>query len=394
MVLQNPEVGVEQTGHTESLDYYHREIGRIPLLSAEEEVTLSMDIEAGLYAGYKLRQHTAGGSPPLPVELQEDLKTLVEQGDKARHQMISANLRLVVSVAKYSPSRGLPFADVVAEGNAGLIRAVEKFDYQKGYKFSTYATWWIRQAIEAATKDTGRTIRIPKYEIENIEKASKASERLMTQLGREPTSSELAEELGISLERLRQLQIEMRSTLSLDAPPGESNEQVLGENLSGPVSIEGELLQKKLYQTVEDAIGRLEETERQVLLLSFSGKSFTFDEIAQVLRLNDRRKVSALLGSSLAKLRHPAMALSNDNEPWREEGICVQIGPEAFFIDRGANEAKQAARVCNDCPVLSECLEFVLKNNITAGIWGGMTAQQRIRLNKTTDNELIDEDYE
>ncbi|MGE3414243.1 MAG: sigma-70 family RNA polymerase sigma factor, partial [Dehalococcoidia bacterium] len=213
---------------TDGVRAYLRRIGRVPLLTAAEEVADAQRIEAGVFAAERLRGASASGEH-LPHELRRDLRCVVRDGERARNHLLEANLRLVVSLAKRYTGRGMAFLDLIQEGNLGLIRAVEKFDYTKGYKFSTYATWWIRQAISRAMADQSRTIRIPANVVETLNRLSRSRRGLRLRLGREPTDAELADELGISTERVVQLRQHDRGLVSLDQTVGDDDSMRLGD---------------------------------------------------------------------------------------------------------------------------------------------------------------------
>jgi RNA polymerase primary sigma factor len=284
---------------------YLREIGRVPLLTAEGEVELAKAIEAGLFAEEKLH----GGFPLLGAE-RADLALLGADGLRAKQRLIEANLRLVVSIAKRYIGRGLGFLDLIQEGNLGLIRAVEKFDYTKGYKFSTYATWWIRQAITRAMADQARTIRIPVHMVEVINKLGRIQRELLQDLGREPTPEELAKEMDITPEKVLEIQQYAREPISLDQTIGDEGDSQLGdfiEDSEAVVAVDAvsfTLLQDQLQSVLET----LSEREAGVVRLRFGltdGQPRTLDEIGQVYGVT-RERIRQIESKTMSKLRHPS----------------------------------------------------------------------------------------
>jgi RNA polymerase primary sigma factor len=285
---------------------YLREIGRVPLLTAEDEVELAKSIEAGLYAEEKLN-----GGFPLGAE-RADLEWLAADGVRAKQRLIEANLRLVVSIAKRYIGRGLVFLDLIQEGNLGLIRAVEKFDYTRGYKFSTYATWWIRQAITRAIADQARTIRVPVHMVETINKLARVQRQLHQELGREATVDEIAAEMGIETERVAEIQRIAQEPVSLQSPIGEE-ESDLGdfiEDADAVVPIEAAafiMLQDQLDRVLCD----LSDREQRIIQLRFGlmdGHPRTLEEVGREFGVT-RERIRQIESKTLAKLRHPSRAL-------------------------------------------------------------------------------------
>jgi RNA polymerase primary sigma factor len=285
---------------------YLREIGRVPLLTAQDEVELAKSIEAGLFADEKLR----GSFPPDGAEA-ADLQFLVAEGDRAKQRLIEANLRLVVSIAKRYIGRGLVFLDLIQEGNLGLIRAVEKFDYTRGYKFSTYATWWIRQAITRAIADQARTIRVPVHMVETINKLARVQRQLHQDLGREATPDEIAAEMGIDPERVTDIQRIAQEPVSLQSPIGEE-ESDLGdfiEDADAVVPIEAAafiMLQDQLERVLDDLSCR----EQRIIQLRFGltdGHPRTLEEVGREFGVT-RERIRQIESKTLAKLRHPSRA--------------------------------------------------------------------------------------
>jgi RNA polymerase primary sigma factor len=288
---------------------YLREIGRVPLLTAQDEVDLAKAIEAGLFAGEKL-QCGGLGSGPQCAEIAE-LALLAADGCRAKQRLIEANLRLVVSIAKRYIGRGLVFLDLIQEGNLGLIRAVEKFDYTKGYKFSTYATWWIRQAITRAIADQARTIRIPVHMVETINKMARIQRQLHQDLGREPTPDEIAAEMGLHPERVAEIQRIAQEPVSLQSPIGEEDSD-LGdfiEDADAVVPMEAAafiMLQDQLEQVLDN----LSIREQRIIELRFGlsdGHPRTLEEVGREFGVT-RERIRQIESKTLAKLRHPSRA--------------------------------------------------------------------------------------
>ncbi len=285
---------------------YLKQIGRVALLSAAEEVELSKAIEAGLFAAERLAE------PALSAATRRDLETLQAVGVSAKRRLVEANLRLVVSIAKRYAGRGMLFLDLIQEGNLGLIRAVEKFDYTKGFKFSTYATWWIRQAITRAIADQARTIRIPVHMVETINKLVRLQRQLLQSLGREPTAEELGRELELPPHRVQQIQKLAQEPVSLDTPIGEAEDSRLGDFIEDVDAVRpGEaasflLLQEQLAAVLHD----LSERERQVIELRFGlldGRPCTLEEVGAKFGVT-RERIRQIESKTLLKLRHPSRA--------------------------------------------------------------------------------------
>jgi RNA polymerase primary sigma factor len=291
----------------DSVHTYLKSIGRTSLLTAEQEVDLAKRIEAGLFAEHKLE--TASG---LSADLRRDLELVAEDGRRAKSHMLEANLRLVVSVAKKYSDRGLSLLDVVQEGNLGLIRAVEKFDYTKGYKFSTYAMWWIRQAIQRGFADSARTIRLPVHVLEMLSKLSRVERDMHQRLGREPTPEELAVELDRTPDQIEELLRTSRQPISLDSTIGEDGETSIGdliEDVDAPEA--SELVDRQLMaEQLRSALDALTPREATIMAMRFGlydGNPHTLDEIGRALGLT-RERIRQLEKQSLSKLRHPSRA--------------------------------------------------------------------------------------
>jgi RNA polymerase primary sigma factor len=299
----------ELTASADSVRAYLKQIGKVPLLNAEQEVELAKRIEAGLYASEQLRA-AEEREEKLAIQMHRDLGWISRDGERAKNHLLEANLRLVVSLAKRYTGRGMAFLDLIQEGNLGLIRAVEKFDYTKGYKFSTYATWWIRQAITRAMADQARTIRIPVHMVEVINKLGRIQRELLQDLGREPTPEELAKEMDITPEKVLEIQQYAREPISLDQTIGDEGDSQLGdfiEDSEAVVAVDAvsfSLLQDQLQQVLQT----LSEREAGVVRLRFGltdGQPRTLDEIGQVYGVT-RERIRQIESKTMSKLRHPS----------------------------------------------------------------------------------------
>ena len=286
---------------------YLKQIGKVPLLNAEQEVELAKRIEAGLFAEEKLAEASQAAAAPTQ---RLDLEWIAEDGRRAKNHLLEANLRLVVSLAKRYTGRGMLFLDLIQEGNLGLIRAVEKFDYTKGYKFSTYATWWIRQAITRAMADQARTIRIPVHMVEVINKLARVQRQMLQDLGREPTPEELAAELDMTPEKVIEVQKYGREPISLHTPLGEDGDSEFGDLIEDSEAIQpGEavsftLLQEQLHSVLDT----LSEREAGVVSMRFGltdGQPKTLDEIGKVYGVT-RERIRQIESKTMSKLRHPS----------------------------------------------------------------------------------------
>jgi len=285
---------------------YLKQIGKVPLLNAQQEVELAKRIEAGLFAEEKL----AGAREDLHRDLRMDLEWIAEDGRRAKDHLLEANLRLVVSLAKRYTGRGMLFLDLIQEGNLGLIRAVEKFDYVKGYKFSTYATWWIRQAITRAMADQARTIRIPVHMVEMINKLARAQRQMLQNLGREATPEELAVELDMTPEKVLEVQKYGREPISLHTPLGEEGDSEFGDLIEDTEAIQpGEAVSFTLLQEqLHSVLATLSEREAGVVSMRFGlidGQPKTLDEIGQVYGVT-RERIRQIESKTMLKLRHPS----------------------------------------------------------------------------------------
>ncbi|WP_306516327.1 RNA polymerase sigma factor [Corynebacterium sp.] len=313
--LRQARKDAELTASADSVRAYLKQIGKVALLNAEQEVSLAERIEAGLYAQFRIEEMSkaleAGDKQAkLSPALKRDLRSIARDGRKAKNHLLEANLRLVVSLAKRYTGRGMAFLDLIQEGNLGLIRAVEKFDYTKGYKFSTYATWWIRQAITRAMADQARTIRIPVHMVEVINKLGRIQRELLQDLGREPTPQELAKEMDITEEKVMEIQQYAREPISLDQTIGDEGDSQLGdfiEDSEAVIAVDAvsfTLLQDQL----QDVLTTLSEREAGVVRLRFGltdGMPRTLDEIGQVYGVT-RERIRQIESKTMSKLRHPS----------------------------------------------------------------------------------------
>ncbi len=302
-------------GSFDPVRMYLKEIGKVPLLTAEQEVTLAKRIEAGLHASQKLNPTTEdeAGNPIEPVEISESqrasLHAVQRDGELARRQLTEANLRLVVSIAKRYVGRGMALLDLIQEGNLGLIRAVEKFDYTKGFKFSTYATWWIRQAITRSIADQARTIRIPVHMVETMNKVLRVQRQMLQELGREPTVEEVAAKVEMTPDKVREIQRIAEEPVSLETPVGEEDDSLLGDfvedpNVIAPATAAARAL---LSEAIEEALQELNDRERAVVRLRFGlddGQIRTLEEVGKEFGVT-RERIRQIESKTLAKLRHP-----------------------------------------------------------------------------------------
>ena len=288
---------------------YLREVGKVALLDAAQEVDLAKRIEAGVFAAERL-QHAADTGEELGWQLRRDLRLIIGDGGRARNHLLEANLRLVVSLAKRYTGRGLGFLDLVQEGNLGLIRAVEKFDYAQGYKFSTYATWWIRQSLGRALADQSRTIRIPVHVGELITRLSRTRRTLLQELGREATQAELAVAMDVTPERVVELLRYGREPASLDEPLGEEGDTRLGDLVEDTLAVVAfdALDATFLQEELRNVLATLSDREAGVIRLRFGltdGRPRTLDEIGRVYGVT-RERIRQIEAKTMTKLRHPA----------------------------------------------------------------------------------------
>jgi RNA polymerase primary sigma factor len=297
-------------GTSDPVRMYLREIGRVPLLVAAEEVDLAKRIEAGAEASERLADLDAAGQlGDLPADESGRLQTLADDGDDAKSALIQANLRLVVSIAKRYVGRGMQFLDLIQEGNMGLMRAVEKFDYTKGFKFSTYATWWIRQAITRSIADQARTIRIPVHMVESINRVHRVQRQMVQQLEREPTVDELAEEVGMTPERVREIQRISLDPLSLDSPVGEEDDSYLADFIrdDGAEEPDDAATRQMLQNEVRKVLDELNDREKEVVIMRFGlddEQPRTLEEVGKQFGVT-RERIRQIESKTLAKLRHP-----------------------------------------------------------------------------------------
>ncbi|MGH8960651.1 MAG: RNA polymerase sigma factor SigB [Jatrophihabitantaceae bacterium] len=308
-VAERPAADLDEVAASADLvRVYLNEIGKVALLTAADEVELAKRIEAGLYAA-----HLAASTPKLTAARKRELRALTVDGDRAKDHLLRANLRLVVSLAKRYTGHGMPFLDLIPEGNLGLIRAVEKFDYTKGFKFSTYATWWIRQAISRAMADQARTIRLPVHLVEQVNKMQRMRREMSQTLGREVTHAELAAELDITEDRVRELIDLSRDLVSLDQTVGTDDDASLGDfiaddraTLAAETTVEDQLMRTQLHGVLDS----LEAREAAVVRMRYGldgGQPRTLDEIGREFKLS-RERIRQIERETMAKLRHPSRA--------------------------------------------------------------------------------------
>jgi RNA polymerase sigma factor RpoD-like protein len=288
---------------------YLNEIGKVALLTAADEVDLAKRIEAGLYA-----EHMLGTTDKVALARRRDLRGVVVDGERAKDHLLRANLRLVVSLAKRYTGHGMPFLDLIQEGNLGLIRAVEKFDYAKGFKFSTYATWWIRQAISRAMADQSRTIRLPVHLVEQVNKLQRLRREMHQQLGREATDEELAADLDVTPERVRELTNHARDLVSLDQTIGADDDVSLGDFIedTDATAAEEAVTFGLMRDQLDSVLGSLDERERAVIRMRYGlddGRTHTLDQIGREFGLS-RERIRQIERETMAKLRHPSRAES------------------------------------------------------------------------------------
>ncbi len=306
LALQKARKDAELATSTDAVRAYLKLIGRVALLTAEQEVDLARRVEAGLYAAHKL----ADGDAKFTPTMRRDLNWVVRDGERAKTHLLEANLRLVVSLAKRYTGRGMAFLDLIQEGNLGLIRAVEKFDYTKGFKFSTYATWWIRQAITRAMADQARTIRIPVHMVEVINKLGRIQRELLQELGREATPEELAKEMDITPDKVLEIQQYAREPISLDQTIGDEGDSQLGdfiEDSEAVVAVEA-VSYGFMQEQLTSVLQTLSEREAGVVRLRFGlsdGTPRTLDEIGQVYGVT-RERIRQIESKTMSKLRHPS----------------------------------------------------------------------------------------
>ena len=296
---------------TDSVRTYLAEIGRVPLLTPEEEVAVATRIAEGSRAAEQLADAEAAGvAGSLEFAQRRRLERLARDGERAKDELVQANLRLVVSIAKRYTNRGMPLLDLVQEGNFGLMRAVEKFDHTKGFKFSTYATWWIRQSVTRAIADQSRTIRIPGHMMESITRVTRIQRQMVVELKREPTSEELAKRVEMTPEKVREILRVAQDPLSLDSTVGDGNDALLSDFIEdvGAKAPEDEAARQMLNRAVEQALGQLSEREQQVVRMRFGldtdGAPLTLEEVGRHFGVT-RERIRQIESKTLAKLRQP-----------------------------------------------------------------------------------------
>ena len=308
--LVDPNTLVDSFNIDDPVRMYLKEIGKVPLLTADQEVELATVMSAGREAQERLAQAEQEGADPIPEDELAELKKQVKAGEKAKQQLAEANLRLVVSIAKRYVGRGMLFLDLIQEGNLGLIKAVEKFDYTTGYKFSTYATWWIRQAITRAIADQARTIRIPVHMVETINKVIRVSRQLLQELGHDPSPEEISEEMNMPVDKVREILKIAQEPVSLETPIGEEEDSHLGDFIPDEAASEPSeaasftLLKEQLV----DVLSTLTPREEKVLKLRFGiedGRTRTLEEVGKEFNVT-RERIRQIEAKALRKLRHPS----------------------------------------------------------------------------------------
>ena len=307
--LVDPNTLVNSFSIDDPVRMYLKEIGKVPLLSPDEEIDLAQAMGAGAEAKEQMEELESSGEE-IPAEVRTELEKAIKKGERAKQRLAEANLRLVVSIAKRYVGRGMQFLDLIQEGNLGLIKAVEKFDYTKGYKFSTYATWWIRQAITRAIADQARTIRIPVHMVETINKVKKVSSQLLHANGREPSAEEVAEELDMPVDKVREIMRVAQEPVSLETPIGEEEDSHLGDfipddDAPAPADAASHTLLKETLSSVLDSLTPREE---KVLRLRFGledGRSRTLEEVGKEFNVT-RERIRQIEAKALRKLRHPS----------------------------------------------------------------------------------------
>ncbi len=307
--IVDPNSMVDSFGTDDPVRMYLKEIGKVNLLSSEEEIELAQAMDAGNAAKEQLAELQAAGEE-IPAEVQSELDKAIKKGERAKQRLAEANLRLVVSIAKRYVGRGMQFLDLIQEGNLGLIKAVEKFDYTKGYKFSTYATWWIRQAITRAIADQARTIRIPVHMVETINKVIRVSRQLLQELGHDPSPEEISEEMNMPVDKVREILKIAQEPVSLETPIGEEEDSHLGdfipdEDASEPSEAASYTL---LKEQLIDVLDTLTPREEKVLKLRFGledGRTRTLEEVGKEFNVT-RERIRQIEAKALRKLRHPS----------------------------------------------------------------------------------------
>jgi RNA polymerase primary sigma factor len=305
----------EPSGTEDTVRLYLKQIGKVALLNAEQEVDLAKRIEAGLYAAYKLELDREGSLPKkLNTRDKADYATLALDGQRAKRALLEANLRLVVSLAKRYQGRGLDLLDLIQEGNLGLVRAVEKFDYSKGFKFSTYATWWIRQAITRALAEQSRTIRLPVHLVEQLNKLGRLERQFLQEQGREATAEELAEGLDITVEKVLDMQEHRREAVSLETPIGDEGDSALGDFIEDADAMVAEdaVIFGAMQDELRAALESLDPREAQIVAMRYGlydGAPKTLAEVAQVYDLS-RERIRQIEREAMTKLRHPSRSRS------------------------------------------------------------------------------------
>lgn len=373
---------------TDTVRWYMKETGKRKLLSAVEEVELAKQIEVGLLAAERSEQLQASGIEN--TQLMSDLRTLQRAGERAKDTLLEANLRLVIWVARRYQGRGLELLDLIQEGNTGLVRAVEKFDYTKGFKFSTYATWWIRQSITRGIEDTGNTIRLPVHKGEKIRQLRRFTGNFFSQYGREPSHEEIAVEFDISEDVAARLVAESRmQPISLDVTLGEDGDMSLADliedgDIADPIEATAQSELNNALDEMLDGLTPLEATMARLRFGLADGKAHTLDQIGLTMGVT-RERVRQIESRIMAKLRHPAYKASSPlvsrevNQEWRQDAECKEAGIDKFFHPHGErgvakkSRAEKALRYCGRCAVIDVCREQGVRQKEIYGIRAGMS---------------------
>lgn len=366
------------------LDIYMNEAVKTPLLTADQEVDLARSIEAGLYAQHLLDVHETAAETDIT---QNELRQLAQEGERAKAHMIAANLRLVLAVARHFTGKGLEYLDLVQEGNIGLMRAVEKFDYTQGFKFSTYATWWIRQSIKLGIANTGRTIRVPVHQLDFVNTVKRTRDELRQWAeGDEPTVEDIARAVDSPINKVAQALTLIDPIISLDKRVSRDRGE-LGDTTLLDLIDDGRVSEDN-DGVGDEVVARLDVPALTKNLLNLLNpdelKAFAKHADLEVMGIDldaediYKRMRAQLVGSAVAKLLHPAnsYALNGYALPWVEDALCAQVGSMFFFVNKGGS-VQEAKSICANCDARKECGDYAIENGIQSGIWGGMSPRYR-----------------
>lgn len=386
--LDVPEV-LSHIQDTDIIRSYILKAARYALLNAQQEVELAQQIEVGVIAADRYEQMNSILSPELLAELEQ----LIAEGATAKEMMTLSNLGLVMSEARSRSASGVDFIDLVQFGNIALMHAVEMFDYTKGYKFSTYATPWIKRFIHNGIADTSRTIRVPTHLHDFIGKVYKAQTDLQVQLRRQPSEQEIADNLKISVKKVRLCLQAQNNLMSLDMPIGDGD-GVLGDivGVLDEASIHAPVENSELAESLYKKLDMLTHDERQVLTYRFGlfgTEAISLLDIAKLMDMKMKNLIN-LLDLAMSKLRHPALKVDNayaQDQGWREDALCAEVGLDLFYPERGGS-TRLGQIVCAKCDVRSQCLDYALNNEEKHGIWGGeSTGARRKKLRQVAEPE-------